>query len=67
MDISFAYNVNEEENSSKNQISFEFHLQEMRNNEESINYLKEHEDDHSYNEKNYWVVLNVLSPPPKQA
>ncbi len=67
MDISFAYNVNEEENSSKNQINFEFHIQDIKSNEESISFLKEHENDHYYYEKAYRVVLNVLSPPPKQA
>lgn len=64
-DVSIAYNMDEEETSSKNLIDFEFHVNELRGNEESISYLKDHEDSHYYFEKRYDVSLKILSPPPR--
>ncbi|MFV8225444.1 hypothetical protein [Christiangramia aquimixticola] len=66
IDISLAYDVNEEESSSKNQISFEYNLEELHSNCESIHFLKEHNEDvHYYHENCYLVFLDILSPPPK--
>ena len=66
VDISIAYNVNEEESSTKNQITFEYTLEEMDSNYESIHYLQIRKvDGHHYTENFYDVVLAVTSPPPK--
>jgi len=66
-DISVAFNLDEEENSSKNQVDLEFHFAEIRKNEESILFHQKHDDEFHYKERNYLVILNVLSPPPKAA
>ncbi|QYA24763.1 hypothetical protein G3I01_04325 [Gramella sp. MT6] len=68
VDISIAYNVNEEESSSKNQISFEYNIEEMDSNYESIHFLQIRKTDgHYYKENVYDVCLTVSSPPPKLA
>lgn len=66
-DLSIAYAMNEEDTSAKNQVDLEFHFPELKTNEESILFHKEHDDEFHYKEKNYNVILNVLSPPPKKA
>lgn len=66
VDVSFAFTANEEENSSKNLMSFEYTIEETHSNHESIHFLQEHSlEGFSYNENNYHVVLDVVSPPPK--
>lgn len=68
VDISIAYNVNEEESSSKNQITFEYNIEEMDSNYESIHFLQTHNTDgHYYKENGYNVFLAISSPPPKLA
>lgn len=68
VDISYAFNVNEEESSSKNQINLEFHLEEQNSNYTSIHYLQEHQDTGDFYTENYPIVfLDVIYPPPKHA
>ncbi|APG60705.1 hypothetical protein LPB144_09955 [Christiangramia salexigens] len=68
VDISVAYNVNEEESSSKNQISFEYTLEKNDSNYESIHFLQIRKlDGHYYKENKYNVFLQINSPPPKIA
>lgn len=65
-DISMAFTASEEENSVKNQIAFEYTLNDHRSI--SIHFLKEQMADNHYYKKGYKLVfLDVLSPPPKQA
>ncbi len=68
VDISIAYKVNEEESSSKNQITFEYTIEEMDSNYESIHFLQTRGIDRHYYEENvYDVFLSVTSPPPKKS
>ncbi|WP_405200002.1 hypothetical protein [Christiangramia sp. LLG6405-1] len=68
VDISIAYNVNEEESTSKNQISLEYTIEEMDSNYKSIHYLQiRKQDGHNYRESRYKVFLSITSPPPKLA
>ncbi|MDR5591246.1 hypothetical protein [Christiangramia sp. SM2212] len=68
VDISIAYNVNEEESSSKNQINLEYTIEELVSNYESIHFLQIRKvDGHYYKENGYKVFLSISSPPPKQA
>ncbi|MCM8569777.1 hypothetical protein NE848_10325 [Gramella jeungdoensis] len=68
VDISIAYNVNEEESSSKNQITFEYNIEEMDSNYESIHFLQTKKPEgHYYKENGYKVFLSISSPPPKKA
>ncbi|TBW27061.1 hypothetical protein [Gramella sp. KN1008] len=68
VDISIAYNVNEEESSSKNQITFEYTIEEMNSNYNSIHFLQTQKTDgHYYKENGYRVFLSISSPPPKNA
>lgn len=68
VDISIAYNLNEEESSSKNQISLEYTIEEMVSNFESYHFLQTSEKDaHYYKESRYTVFLSTTSPPPKLA
>ncbi|GAA4311027.1 hypothetical protein GCM10023115_33460 [Pontixanthobacter gangjinensis] len=68
VDISIAYNLNEEESSTKNQINLEYTLEESFSNYESIHFLQiQKTDGHYYKEINYNVFLSISSPPPKQA
>lgn len=66
VDISIAYNVNEEESSSKNQITFEYNVEEIGSNYDSIHFLQTRKvDGHYYKENGYKVFLSITSPPPK--
>jgi hypothetical protein len=66
VDVSFAFTANEEENSSKNMMSFEYTLEENHSNHASILFLKQQLENHfSYKEGYHQVFLDVLSPPPK--
>ncbi|MCH4822339.1 hypothetical protein ML462_04060 [Gramella lutea] len=66
VDISIAFNVNEEESSTKNQINLEYNIEEMLSNYESILFLQtKKEDGHWYKENAYLVFLSISSPPPK--
>ncbi len=68
IDVSVAYNVNEEESSSQGNISFEYHYAETQSNYHSIHFLPEQDGpDHFYDEAYPVVDLDVLSPPPKRA
>lgn len=68
VDISIAYNVNEEESSSKNQINLEYNVEEMGSNYESIHFLQIRKlDSHYYKENGYRVFLSISSPPPQIA
>ncbi len=67
-DISMAYTANEEENSSKNQIVFEFIIQDNHKKSESCHFLQEQSAfNHFYKEGYGQFILEVLSPPPRQA
>lgn len=66
VDMSFAFTANEEENSSKNLLSFESLIEETYSNHESIQYLRTHSSQQfSYQEGGHQVYLEVLSPPPR--
>lgn len=64
-DISMAFTANEEENSGKKHIGFEYNLNDFHPN---IHFLQEQMAFNHYYKKGYNpVILDVLSPPPKQA
>lgn len=66
VDMSFAFTANEEENSSKNLLSFESLIEEAYSNHESIQYLRTHsKQEFSYEDDCHQVYLEVLSPPPR--
>lgn len=66
VDVSFAFTANEEENSSKNIVSFESVVEETYSNHASIEYLRTHQkENHSHTKNYYQVYLEVISPPPK--
>lgn len=68
VDISFAFNVNEEESSSKNQINLEFNVEEQPNNYASIHFLQKQDFNGDFYTESYPVVfLDVIFPPPKNA
>lgn len=65
-DVSMAFSVNEEE-SSKTQINLEYLVEDSPSNYESIHFLQEQKNPgHYYAEAYPVVVIDVLSPPPKQ-
>ncbi|GAB2761716.1 hypothetical protein [Salinimicrobium soli] len=66
VDMSFAFTANEEENSSKNLLSFESLMEESYSNHASIRYLRTHsQQEFSYLEGSHQVYLEVISPPPQ--
>lgn len=68
VDVSMAFTASEEENSVKNQIVFEYTIQDS--DPDSIRIHFSHGQaalNHSYKNGATTVVLEVLSPPPKQA
>jgi len=68
VDVSIAYNVNEEESSSKNQINLEYTIENMVSNYESIHFLQIRKvHGHYYKENGYKVFLSISLPPPKIA
>jgi len=68
VDVSFAFNINEEESSSKNEINLEFNFEEHRSNYASIQYLQEHTHTDVFYTENYpSITLDVICPPPKSA
>ena len=68
VDVSFAFNVNEEESSSKNQINLEFNFEEQNTNYASIHFLQEQDYTKDFYTESYPVVfLDVIFPPPKNA
>lgn len=68
IDISMAFTANEEENSSKTQLVFEYTFHESNSNNFSLHFLQEQSAlIHYYNDAEKLVFLDVLSPPPKQA
>ncbi len=68
VDISMAFTANEEENSSKTQLVFEYTFHESNPGNLSLHFLQEQSAlIHYYNEAERLVFLDVLSPPPKQA
>lgn len=67
-DVSMAYTANEEENSAKNQIAFEYTLQDHNARSISLHFLKEQAAfGHYYQDGHGSVFLDVISPPPKLA
>ncbi|MDT0676428.1 hypothetical protein [Autumnicola musiva] len=69
VDVSAAFNVNEEESSS-NYNFFEIHFEETnhRSNYDSIHFLQEQKIvDHYFDQDYHNVFLDVISPPPKEA
>ncbi len=68
VDVSFAFNVNEEESSSKNQINLEFNFEEQHTNYASIHFLQEQDYTGDFYTEGYPVVfLDGIFPPPKNA
>ena len=68
VDVSVAFNLNEEESSSKTQVSYEFNYEHVSSNYESIHFLQEQKNPgHFYTEAYPVIFLDVISPPPKQA
>ncbi len=68
IDISVAFNVNEEESSSKNQINLEFNFEEQQSNYTSIQFLKKQEFTGDFYTENYpKIFLDIIFPPPKIA
>lgn len=68
VDISMAFTASEEENSVKNQIVFEYNIQDSNSGSISIHFLQEQAAfNHFYKDGANLIVLDVLSPPPKQA
>ncbi len=68
VDISIAFTANEEENSAKNQIVFEFNIQDANPSSLSLHFLQEQAAlNHSYKDGAKLITLDVISPPPKQA
>jgi hypothetical protein len=66
VDMSFAFTANEEENSSKNEVSFEILLEKDYSNYRSIQYLRSNKGNgYSYQEDYHRIYLEVVSPPPK--
>ena len=67
-DISMAFTANEEENSSKTQLVFEYTFHESHPGNLGLHFLQEQSAlIHYYNQAAKLVFLDVLSPPPKQA
>lgn len=67
VDISMAFTANEEENSSKTQLVFEYTFHDSNSNL-SLHFLQGQSAlIHYFNEAERLVFLDVLSPPPKQA
>ena len=68
IDVSVVFNVNEEENSSKNEINLEFNLEKQHSNYSSIHYLQEYTHTEDFYTLSYPIVfLDVICPPPKNA
>lgn len=68
VDVSMAFTASEEENSAKNQIVFEYNIQDSNSESISIHFLQEQAAlNHFYKDGANLVVLDVLSPPPKGA
>ncbi len=66
VDISIAFNVNEEESTSKKQVTLEYSSEEVDSNYDSIHFLQTRKiDGHYYQENVYDVCLTVSYPPPK--
>lgn len=67
IDVSMAFTANEEENSSKTSIGFEYTLQDANPYNTGIHFFQEQTlFNHFYKEGSGLVFLDVLSPPPKQ-
>lgn len=68
VDISMAFTASEEENSAKNQIGFEYNVQDSNTSTISLHFLQEQAAlIHFYKDGAKLITLDVLSPPPKQA
>lgn len=66
VDISFAFNANEEENSAKNHVGFEFLIQEGDKPDLVKQFLRTKSSvKHYYQLADNMVFLEVSSPPPK--
>ena len=68
VDVSFAFTASEEENSSKNLVSFEYTKEENSSSQRGIMFLREQKNNaYSYYADYHQVFLDVLSPPPKDS
>lgn len=68
IDISMAFTASEEENSAKNQIIFEYTIQDSHTGSLSHHFLQEQAAlNHFYKEGSGLIILDVISPPPKRA
>lgn len=65
VDISFVFNVNEEESSSTNKINLEYKIEETSNHL-SIQYLQDKKNSVAYYIANYSSInLDIIIPPPR--
>lgn len=65
--VSAAFTANEEENSSKTGLTFEYTIHDPHPSYSSLHFLQEQSAfNHYYKEGYRLVFLDVLSPPPKQ-
>lgn len=68
IDISLAFTANEEENSTKTEVAFEYIVQIDNRHTTSLHFLQEQTAfNHIYKEVYRLVYLDIVSPPPKQA
>lgn len=68
VDVSLAFTANEEENSPKTEIAFEYLIHIDNRHTTSLHFLQEQTAfNHFYKEGYRLVYLDILSPPPKQA
>ena len=68
VDVSIAFTANEEENSAKNQIVFEYNIEDSNSMSISLHFLQEQAAfNHFHKDGAKLITLDVLSPPPKQA
>lgn len=67
VDVTMAFTANEEESSSKHTIGLEYIVHIYHPNAISLQFLHEQAAlNHSYKDGDRLVILDVLSPPPKQ-
>lgn len=65
--IAAAFTANEEENSSKTELVFEYIFKDPHSHHSSFNFFKEQTAFSYYYKKGYRpIYLDILSPPPKQ-
>lgn len=64
--IAAAFTANEEENSSKTELVFEYNLKDSHSHHFSFSFFKEQKFNFYYKKGYRPIYLDILSPPPKQ-